>query len=305
MGTVEEYLGRFITYLVVERNASPYTARNYRREVGEFLRFLKGEGVSALQEVDRQVLTRYLLWLRAKGYAKASVRRRISELRSFFKYLVGEQLLESNPMEAISAPKVPQRLPRYLKAEEIGAIMQAPDTSQPLGQRDRAILEILYATGMRISELVGLDMGSVDLARGQMMVRGKGSKDRIVLLGQPARDALDLYLREGRPRLSKGKRTNALFLNRSGERLSVRGVQSMLDRCARKAGLKWVTPHLLRHTFATHMLGGGADLRVVQELLGHASLSSTQVYTHVSQRRAREVYMNSHPLAREGEAEGE
>lgn len=301
---MEEYLDRFITYLVVERNASPYTVRNYRREVGEFLRFLKGEGISSLQEVDRQVLTRYLLWLKAKGYVKASVRRRISELRSFFRYLVGQRILESNPIEAISAPKVPQRLPRYLKPEEIGAIMQAPHTSQPLGQRDRAILEILYATGMRISELVGLDMGTVDIARGQMMVRGKGSKERIVLLGQPARDALDLYLKEARPKLLKGKRTSALFLNRSGERLSVRGVQWMLDRCARKAGLKWVTPHLFRHTFATHMLGGGADLRVVQELLGHASLSSTQVYTHVSQRRVREVYMNSHPLAREGEVEG-
>jgi len=300
---VEKNLDQFITYLLVERNASPYTARNYRREVGEFLRFLKGEGVSSLQEIDRQVLTRYLLWLRAKGYAKTSIRRRISELRSFFRYLLGEKIVESNPIKAISAPKVPQRLPRYLKPEEIGAIMQAPDTSQPLGRRNRAILEILYATGMRISELTGLDVGTGKIARGEMMVRGKGGKDRIVLLGRPARDVLDLYLKEGRPRLLKGRRTSALFLNRSGERLSVRGVQSMLDRCARKAGLSWVTPHLFRHTFATHMLGGGADLRVVQELLGHVSLSSTQVYTHVSQRRAREVYMHSHPLAREGEAE--
>ncbi len=300
---MEKNLDQFITYLLVERNASPYTARNYRREVGEFLRFLKGEGVCSLQEIDRQVLTRYLLWLRAKGYAKTSIRRRISELRSFFRYLLGQKIVESNPIKAISAPKVPQRLPRYLKPEEIGAIMQAPDTSQPLGQRNRAILEILYATGMRISELTGLDVGTGKIARGEMMVRGKGGKDRIVLLGRPARDVLDLYLKEGRPRLLKGRRTSALLLNRSGERLSVRGVQSMLDRCARKAGLKWVTPHLFRHTFATHMLGGGADLRVVQELLGHVSLSSTQVYTHVSQRRAREVYMHSHPLAREGEAE--
>lgn len=301
---MEKNLDQFITYLLVERNASPYTARNYRREVGEFLRFLKGEGVSSLQEIDRQVLTRYLLWLRAKGYVKASIRRRISELRSFFRYLVGQKIVESNPIEAISAPKVPQRLPRYLKPEEIGAIMQAPDTSQPLGQRNRAILEILYATGMRISELTGLDVGTGKITRGEMMVRGKGGKDRIVLLGRPAREALDLYLKEGRPRLLKGRRTSALFLNRSGERLSVRGVQSMLDRCAKKAGVSWVTPHLFRHTFATHMLGGGADLRVVQELLGHVSLSSTQVYTHVSQRRAREVYMKSHPLAREGKAEG-
>jgi len=299
---MEEYLDRFITYLVVERNASPHTAQNYRREVGEFLHFLKGEGVSSLQEVDRQVLTRYLLWLNAGDYVKASVRRRISELRSFFKWLVRERVLKFNPVEAISSPKVPKPLPRYLRPEEIVEIIRAPDTSQPLGQRDRAILEILYATGMRISELVGLDMGRVDIARGEAMVRGKGNKDRIVLLGRPARDALDLYLKEGRPKLLKGRRTSALFLNRSGERLSVRGVQSMLDRCARKAGLKWVTPHLLRHTFATHMLGGGADLRVVQELLGHASLSSTQVYTHVSQRRAREVYMNAHPLARESKA---
>jgi integrase/recombinase XerC len=157
---------------------------------------------------------------------------------------------------------------------------------------------------MRLSELVGLETGSVDIARGEAMVRGKGGKDRIVLLGQPARNALAFYLKEGRPKLLKGGRTNDLLLNRSGERLSVRGVQSMLDRCARKAGLKWVSPHLFRHTFATHMLGGGADLRVVQELLGHASLSSTQIYTHVSQRRAREVYMHSHPLARESEVKG-
>jgi len=300
---MEEYLDRFITYLLIERNASPYTARNYRREIGEFLRFLKGEEVS-FKEIDRQVLTRYLLWLNARGYGKASVRRRISELRSFFKWLKREEMVKSNPMAAISAPKMPKRLPRYLKPEEIIAIIRAPDTTQPLGQRDRAILEILYATGMRISELVGLDTGTVEIARGETMVRGKGNKDRIVLLGRPARDALDLYLKEGRPKLLKGRRTSALFLNRSGERLSVRGVQSMLDRCARKAGLKWVTPHLVRHTFATHMLGGGADLRVVQELLGHASLSSTQVYTHVSQRRAREVYMKSHPLAREDKERG-
>lgn len=300
---MKEYLDQFITYLVVERNASPYTVRNYRREVGEFLRFLKKEGVSSLQDIDRQVLTRYLLWLRAEGYVKASIRRRISTLRSFFRHLVGQKVLESNPMEAISAPKVPQRLPRYLKPEEIEAIMQAPDTSQPLGQRDRAILEILYATGVRVSELSGLDLAGVDRAKGEMRVRGKGGKERIVLLGEPALRALDLYLKEGRPGLQGKERSSALFLNRFGGRLSVRGITSVLDRCARKAGLKWVTPHLFRHTFATHMLGGGADLRVVQELLGHASLSSTQIYTHVSQRRAREVYMHSHPLAREGEAE--
>lgn len=188
--------------------------------------------------------------------------------------------------------------------------MQAPDTSQPLGQRDRAILEILYATGVRVSELWGLDLASLDRAKGEMRVRGKGGKERIVLLGEPALRALDLYLKEGRPRLlltgSRGmgkERSSALFLNRFGGRLSVRGITSVLDRRAKEAGLSWVTPHLFRHTFATHMLGGGADLRVVQELLGHASLSSTQIYTHVSQRRAREVYMNSHPLARESEAE--
>lgn len=300
---MKEYLDQFITYLVVERNASPYTVRNYRREVGEFLHFLEKESVSSLQDIDRQVLTRYLLWLRAKGYVKASIRRRISTLRSFFRHLVGQKVLESNPMEAISAPKVPQRLPRYLKPEEIEAIMQAPDTSQPLGQRDRAILEILYATGVRVSELSGLDLAGVDRAKGEMRVRGKGGKERIVLLGEPALRALDLYLKEGRPGLQGKERSLALFLNRFGGRLSVRGITWVLDRCARKAGLKWVTPHLFRHTFATHMLGGGADLRVVQELLGHASLSSTQIYTHVSQRRAREVYMHSHPLAREGEAE--
>ncbi len=293
------YLDRFLTYLVAERNASPYTIRNYGREIKEFLSFLKEEGVNSLKEVDREVLRRYILWLRAKGYAKSSLARRVYELRSFFRYLRREELIPADLHNLISPPKLPKRLPRYLEPQEVEAIMQAPDTTQPGGQRDRAILEILYASGIRLGELVGLDVAHLDLARGEMRVFGKGSKERIALFGEPALRALDLYLKEGWPRLLKGRRCRALFLNRFGERLSVRGVKSVLDRCARKAGLKWVTPHLFRHTFATHLLGGGADLRVVQELLGHASLSTTQIYTHVSPVRAREVYQKAHPLARQ------
>lgn len=203
--------------------------------------------------------------------------------------------------DAPAVPKSPRRLPRFLEPAEVQALLAAPDLGSPLGLRDRAIAEMLYAGGLRVSELVGIDRGDTDWGQGELRVLGKGGKERIVILGQPALEALSSYLREGRPRLAKGS-TRALFLNYRGGRLTARGVQTVLDRVAKAAGLmKRVTPHLLRHTFATHLLGGGADLRVVQELLGHADLSTTQVYTHVTQRQAREVYMRAHPLAAEGE----
>lgn len=301
----QEALNRYMAHLLGERNASAFTARNYRREIGEFLRFLAGDGIRDWAQIDRATLRRYLVWLQAQGYVRASMARRISELRSFFRFLVREGTLSHNPIESISSPKLPKRLPRFLEQGEIQALLKVPDTRHPLGQRDRALLELLYAGGVRVSELVGLDVDAVDIGRGELRVRGKGGKERIVLLGQPARRALKLYLDDGRQQAIKSARggrrkSSAFFLNRSGQRLSARSVQMILERCARIAGIqKRVTPHLLRHTFATHLLGGGADLRVVQELLGHASLQSTQVYTHVTQRRLREVYQKAHPFARE------
>lgn len=297
---MEEQLRRYVTHLRVEKDASPYTLRNYFHEIRQFLDFLESEGIDSWDGVDRQVLRRYLVWMRKEGYVEASMARKLSELRSFCRYLVGEGDLESNPVELVSSPKVPKRLPRYLKAEEIEALLNAPDVSTPQGQRDRAIVELLYAAGVRLSELVDLDLGNLNLKAGHMLVWGKGGKERVVLLGEPAVRALRMYINDGRGKLASEKRTGALFLNRFGRRLSRRSIGLILDKYSKLAGLwKKVTPHLLRHTFATHMLAGGADLRVVQELLGHALPTTTEIYTHVTPTRLREVYMKTHPRAQD------
>jgi integrase/recombinase XerC len=300
-GDMDEHLNKFITYLIAEKNASPYTIKNYRHEIGEFLDFLKEQGIDSWDGVDRYILRRYLAWLQAQGYVKASITRRISELRSFCRYLVREGILDRNPIRTISSPKVPKRLPNYLDLHEVEALLAAPDAMTPQGQRDQAIMEVLYASGLRVSELVSLNLRNVDMQHGELRVWGKGAKERVALLGEPACRALKRYTREGRSQLIKaGRETNALFLNRLGSRLSTRSVNNILDRYAKLAGLeRRVTPHVMRHTFATHLLDGGADLRTVQELLGHADLSSTQIYTHVSQARAKKVYRKAHPRARE------
>ena len=298
---MDEHLSKFITYLIAEKNASPYTVKNYRHEIGQFLDFLKEQGIDSWDGVDRYVLRRYLAWLQAEGYVKASITRRISELRSFCRYLVREGILDTNPIRAISSPRIPKRLPDYLDPHQVEALLAAPDATVPQGQRDRAIMEVLYASGLRVSELVSLNLSNVDLRHGEIRVWGKGAKERLALLGEPACRALTRYIEDGRPKLMKENRvTNALFLNRLGTRLSTRSVSNILDKYAKLAGLeRRVTPHIMRHTFATHLLDGGADLRTVQELLGHADLSSTQIYTHVSQARAKEVYRKAHPRANE------
>ena len=300
---MDEHLDKFITYLIAEKNASPYTIKNYRHEIRQFLDFLKEQGIDSWDGVDRYVLRRYLAWLQAEGYVKASIARRISEMRSFCRYLVREDILDTNPIRTISSPKIPKRLPNYLAPHEVEALLAAPDATVPQGQRDRAIMEVLYASGLRVSEVVSLNLSNLDLRHGELRVWGKGGKERLALLGQPACRALTRYIQDGRSKLIKENRaTNALFLNRWGTRLSTRSVSNVLDKYAKLAGLgRRVTPHVMRHTFATHLLDGGADLRTVQELLGHASLSSTQIYTHVSQARAKEVYRKAHPRARERE----
>ncbi len=294
-----EYLNRYVRYLVAERNASPYTVRNYRSEVGQFLQFLHDQDVTGWEDVDRGVLHRYLQWLSEQGLARRSIARRVSEVRAFGSWLVRAGHCESNPFQTLRPPKTTRSLPQVLEPHEVAALLSAPDLSTPQGQRDQAIMELLYASGVRVSELVGLDLGAVNLSTGEVRVVGKGDKERLTLLGVPAIRALERYLADGRPRLLGKRPTRALFLNRFGNRLSVRSVQLILDRYAKQAGLtKRVTPHVLRHSFATHMLDGGADLRVVQELLGHAQLSTTQIYTHVSKQRLREVYERAHPRAK-------
>lgn len=298
--TMEEQLERYVTHLEVAKGASPYTVRNYAHEIQQFLDFLREERVDSWEAVDRQVLRRYLLWLRKEGYVEASMARKLSELRSFCRHLIQEGLLDFNPIDFVSSPKVPKRLPRYLRVEEVEALLASPDLSTPLGQRDKAMLELLYASGVRLSELVNLDVSDLNLHMGQLRVWGKGDKERLVLLGEPAVRALRRYVNDGRGQLATEKSKNALFLNRFGGRLSRRSVGLILDKYSKLAGLwKKITPHLLRHTFATHMFEGGAGLRVVQELLGHAQPTTTEIYTHVSASRLREVYMKSHPRAKD------
>jgi integrase/recombinase XerC len=290
---------------VAERNASPHTIENYHREIRECLTFLQEQGVQDWDGVERLVLRRYLAWLNSKGLAKASVARRLSELRSFGRYLLREDIVTHNPFRVVSSPKVPQRLPLPLSVPETVSLLTAPNASTPQGLRDRAILDVLYSGGLRVSELTGLNLASLNWQREELLVWGKGSKERIALLGKPAIDTLHAYLEQGRPHLVQGATTNALFLNRFGGRLTTRSVMILIHKYRQLAGIeKRVTPHTLRHTFATHLLDGGADLRCVQELLGHARLATTQVYTHVSQSRAREVYLHSHPLAQKAEPRG-
>lgn len=296
---METALNRFIIYMQAQRDASPYTVRNYRQEIIQFMDYLRTqEDVDDWEAVDRHVVRRYLAYLGAEGYVKASIARKLTEVRSFYKWMMNEGLVLENPLQAISTPKVEKRLPVFLSVEEVKRLLDAPDTSKPQGQRDRAIMELLYAAGLRVSELAGLNLGNIDRAQREVRVWGKGRKERIVVLGEPAVRALTTYLNDGRLKLLKGPRAvSALFLNRSGGRLSTRSVQKILDKYSKMAGLEKVTPHVLRHTFATHLLDGGADLRTVQELLGHEHLSTTQIYTHVTQTRAREVYEKAHPRA--------
>lgn len=294
---MDDLLQHFLRYLAAD-DASPYTIKNYGTDIGQFLDYCRERGVRAPEQIDRTLLRDYLAELNDAGYVAASIARRVAELRSFGDFLVREGMLERNPFRMVSAPRVPQRLPKYLTVAEVEALLAVPDTSTPLGLRDRAIIEVLYAAGLRVSELVGLDLGDVDLAQAQVRVLGKGGKERIGLLGRPAVRALRMYLEAGRPALLGKRPIQALWLNHRGGRLSARGVALMLSKAGEQAGIRTpVFPHILRHTFATHLLDGGADIRVVQELLGHADLATTQVYTHVSQSHAREVYLRAHPRA--------
>jgi site-specific recombinase XerD len=286
--TAGAYLEAYLRELQAVGNRSGYTIRNYRSDIGHFLAYCEDEGIEPL-EMNRQVFRAYLGTLRERGMVAASITRRTSTVHGFYKYLLREGATEKDLLYGVALPKKPKRLPKVLDHSVIEALMKAPDLSTPQGLRDRAIFELLYGGGLRISELVGLDTGQLDLDYGATIVRGKGSKERVVLFGQPATDAIDAYLQAGRPRLASGPEP-ALFLNRSGGRLTARSVQSIIKRQALGAGIiQDVHPHLLRHSFATHLLDGGADLRIVQDLLGHSSANTTQIYTHVSRARQAEV----------------
>ncbi|MDO8490697.1 MAG: tyrosine recombinase XerC [Dehalococcoidia bacterium] len=296
---MEELLQKYLRYLEIERNASRYTVRNYTSDIRDsFFKFLKSEGIASLAEVDRLALRRYLGWLAEAGYARSSVSRKLSAVRSMYRYLAWERDIPDNTLAKVSLPKREKRLPPFLTQSETLRLIEAPSLDTPLGLRDRAILELLYAAGMRVGEITGLNVRDINLKSREVLVLGKGSKERQVLMGKTAAAFLERYMRSARRKLMGKRRPDALFLNRRGGRLTDRSVQLLVNRYARGAGMqKSIHPHMLRHSFATHMLDGGADLRVIQELLGHASLATTQTYTHVTQKQIRKVYLEAHPRA--------
>jgi tyrosine recombinase XerC len=294
---MQETFNKYIDYLQAEKNASKYTVRNYTNDLREFFDFAMEKKINSLKEVNKQTLRGYLAHLMEQGFAKSSIARKLSAIRSFYRYLLREEMVSSSPVATTASPKLDRRLPSFLTVAEAKRLVESPDLSQPQGQRDRALLELLYASGLRVSELVSMNVEQINLDTNEIRVWGKGSKERIVLIGGPAARALSAYISQGRPQLLGVKKNNALFVNRYGGRLPARSVQKILTKYARALD-KRVHPHMLRHTFATHLLDGGADLRVVQELLGHAKLTSTQIYTHVTRSQARRIYLSAHPMAR-------
>lgn len=299
MMSLDQQIQQFRSYLQTERNVSPHTLAAYCSDLGQLLLFAlreKGESVSA-QDIDHLFLRRYLAGL-SKDTKKSSIGRKLAAIRSFFRFLLRRGIIAKNPAELIATPKKEQRLPFHLDIDQAHTLMNAPEDDQMYALRDRAIMELLYSSGLRVSELTGLDIGELDLATGMVRVTGKGGKERIVPVGSRALDAVQRYLEER----SDGAAQGALFLNTRGGRINRRSVARIIDaHVMRIAAFKRISPHTLRHTFATHMLEGGADLRVIQELLGHASLSTTQKYTHVSIDRLMEVYDKAHPKAHTGQ----
>lgn len=294
----------FQMYLSSERNVSDHTVLAYTYDVSQFLDYLKRARLK-LKSVDHTVLRRYLSWMSTRRYSAKSIARKLAALRTFFKFLERERIISANPTVLISTPKLNKKLPQFLKVSVMEELLRAPDERGILGKRDRAILEILYGCGIRVSELVGLDLEDIDFFRKEIKVLGKGYKERIVPINAKTLEALEVYISTGRKKLLLNEKkkeetahTQALFLNKGGSRLSDVGVRRILSKYVRKVGLmQGITPHVIRHTFATHLLEGGADLRAVQELLGHVDLSSTQVYTHLSEARLRDIYLKAHPRA--------
>lgn len=302
---------RFLEHIQGERNLSPNTLRAYEGDLLRFLEFLSrdylGKDAEAVRpgEVDAMAVRSYLAAMTREGLAKRSQARALSAVRSLFRFACREGTLAANPAQPVRTPKVPKTLPRHLRPGEVEDLIEAPQVAgdEPLAKRDRAILELLYATGLRVGELVSLDWQAVDLSARVLRVVGKGSKERMVPFGRPAADALRRWMEVWEPVRARGRQDDGepVFLNTFGGRLTDRSVRRVIDRWVEQAAVaRGVHPHTLRHTFATHLLENGADLRTIQELLGHSSLSTTQKYTHLEVERLLAVYRDSHPRARRG-----
>jgi integrase/recombinase XerC len=299
---MEEALADFLRHLAFERNASAHTVKSYREDLTQAFDFfrekLAGRGMAPTQLTTR-LLRAYLAWLHEQGYAKTTVARRLAAVRSWCRFLCRQGTLSINPADGLRGPRQEKKLPHFLPEAELAHLLAAPDAEAPLGLRDRAILETVYSAGLRVSELTGLNVDDLDLDDGLATVRGKGKRERLALLGPEAQEALRSWL-EARAVLigKRGRSQTAVFLNKNGSRLTSRSVGRLLEKYLAQAGIDPRTsPHTLRHSFATHLLDHGADIRSVQELLGHRSLGTTQIYTHVTTNRLRDSYHQAHPRA--------
>ncbi len=302
---MRQVIGNFLNYLTVEKGFPPNTIAAYRNDLNQLAGFIEEEAakrgsIPPWASFDRQSMLSYLLDLRQRNYAATTIARKVAAVRSFFKFMVAEGLIKANPIQDVRSPKIGRSLPRPISFSQVRLLIEQPSKlSTPEAKRDRAMLELLYASGMRVSELVSLNLGDVDLEGGYVRCLGKGNKERVIPIYEQAVLAVKEYIEETRPQVVHNDEEKALFLNLRGERLTRQGFWQKLKEYAKSANLESeVTPHTLRHSFATHMLSGGADLRSVQELLGHANISTTQVYTHLTTEHIRRTYEQSHPRAK-------
>ncbi|MBU4305015.1 MAG: tyrosine recombinase XerC [Candidatus Omnitrophica bacterium] len=290
---MERYIDKFLSYLKIEKDASVHTIINYSVDLKELAGFLQNKDIHGVDVLD---IRRFLVGLRQKGFKKITITRKMACLRSFFKFLCREGHIKTNPMIGLVGPKLEKKLPIFLGEDEVSQLLDTPDIKDERGLRDKAILETLYSTGIRVSELVGLNIENIDFIGGIVRVFGKGKKERLAPIGDKALRVIKSYLQKRST--GKGAASRALFLNKDGRRLTDRSVRNIVDKYIHIAGIQRnISPHGLRHSFATHLLNRGADLRSVQELLGHANLSTTQIYTHLSTERIKSVYEKTHPRA--------
>jgi integrase/recombinase XerD len=295
---MESYVNEFINYLAVERGLAQNTLESYGRDLRQFNTFLQNSQLDFIRNSNRDTILSYLNSLQVKGRAVSTISRNLAAIKSFYQYLVREHHIEKDPAVNLESPKLEKKLPKILTITEVEELLKQPNAFQPTGLRDKAMLELLYATGIRVSELISLNISDVNLDMGYIKCYGKGAKERIVPLGSIAAKCVQEYIGKGRPKLVRTYEEPSLFVNHHGNRLTRQGFWKIIKKYALEASItKEITPHTLRHSFATHLLENGADLRSVQEMLGHADISTTQIYTHVTKNRLKEVYDKTHPRA--------
>jgi integrase/recombinase XerD len=295
---MDNYVNEFINYLAVERGLAQNTLESYGRDLHQYYAYLRNSNLEVIKDSNRNTILNYLNALQNKGKAVSTISRNLAAIKSFYQYLVREHYLEKDPAANLESPKLEKKLPKILSIHEVEELLRQPNGFLPTGLRDKAMLELLYATGIRVSELIALNISDVNLDMGYIKCYGKGSKERIVPLGSIAAKCVQEYMAKGRVKLIRTYDEPSLFVNHHGNRLTRQGFWKIIKKYAQEANItKEITPHTLRHSFATHLLENGADLRSVQEMLGHADISTTQIYTHVTKNRLKEVYDKAHPRA--------